>query len=404
MTKSSGCTRRSFLRLGLGVAAGTPVLLSESCGTFVSEAPTPTPTPKAFKVAIVASKDYGSGLQPALAHAFDLLGGIGSLVNGKTVTVKINLTNDGAFENQFGVPPGESFITHGATAIALASLLFQNGAHMVRFIDSVGFLSPLGDILTMAQWDVNTLLGLGNVELENTRNLGNGTSYVQLNVPGGGNLFSYFELNHSYKDTDVFISMAKLKQHLTAGVTLSTKCLFGSTPNALYGTDGTDTGNENAVGYRGRIHGDGSAGWVYNADPSWTQGPPPGARTDVTPSADAGARVPRVVADLSGARPVHIAIIDGITSMSGGEGPWAPTAAFVTPGVIIVGLNPIATDAVGVAVMGYSDPQATRGTAPFQTCDNHLLLAEQAGVGSADLSKIDVLGMTIAQARYPYPT
>ncbi|MGA3165546.1 MAG: DUF362 domain-containing protein [Terriglobia bacterium] len=393
MTKSSECTRRSFLRLGLGIAAGTPILLSESCGSSESSTPTTPPTPAASRVAIVACKDYGSSVQPALAQAFSLLGGIGSLVHGKTVTVKINLTNDGTFENQFGLPPGESFITNGATAIALASLLFQNGARMVRFVDSVGFLSSLSDILTMAQWDVNTLLGVGNVELENTRNLGSGTSYVRLNVPGGGYLFSYFELNHCYQDTDVFISMAKLKQHLTAGVTLSTKCVFGSTPNSLYGTDAV---SENAVGYRGRLHGNGTPGW--NSDP------PPGARPDVTPMADAGARVPRIVADISGARPVHIAILDGITSMSGGEGPWAATAAFVTPGVMIVGLNPIATDAVGVAVMGYPDPQAMRGTAPFQTCDNHLLLAEQAGVGTADLSKIDVLGMSIAQAMYPYPT
>jgi uncharacterized protein (DUF362 family) len=388
-SKRPACSRRSFLRLGVGLAAGAPWALS--CGSGSNQVIQPPP-PAVSKVAIVACQDYGSGVQPALAEAFSLLGGIGSLVNGKTVAVKINLTNDGQFENQFGLPPGESFVTHGATAIALAALLFQNGALKVRFIDSVGFLSPLSDVLTMAQWDVNTLLGLGNVELENTRNLGNGTSYVQMNVPGGGYLFSYFELNHSYQDADVFISLAKLKQHLTAGVTLSTKCLFGSTPNSLYGTDAV---SENAVGYRGRIHGSGNTGWDNN--------PPPGARTDVTAPADAGARVPRVVADLSGARRVHIAIIDGITSMSGGEGPWAPTAAFVTPGVMIVGLNPIATDAVGVAVMGYSNPRATRGTPPYDTCDNHLLLAEQTGIGSADLSRIDVRGMTIAQARYPYP-
>jgi len=392
MAKLSECTRRSFLRFGLGIAAGTPLVLSEGCSGSGSTPQPPAPIQAAAKVAIVSCKDYGSSLQPALAQAFSLLGGIGPLVNGKTVAVKINLTNDGQFENQFGLPPGESFITHGATAIALATLLFQNGAQKVRFIDSVGFLEPLSDILTMAQWDVNTLLGVGNVELENTRNLGNGTSYVQMNVPGGGYLFSYFELNHSYQDADVFISLAKLKQHLTAGVTLSTKCLFGSTPNSLYGTDAV---SENAVGYRGRIHGSGSPGWDNN--------PPPGARLDVTPPADAGSRVPPVVADLSGARPVHIAIIDGITSMSGGEGPWAPNAAFVTPGVIIVGFNPIATDAVGVAVMGFSNPQAPRGTQPFSSCDNHLLLAQQAGVGTADLSKISVLGMTVTQAVYPYP-
>lgn len=395
MRKPSQCTRRSFLRLGLGVAASTPLLLSESCGGSSNSITPPSPPPVALsKVAIVSCKDYGSSVQIAMGQALALLGGIGALVNGKVVTVKINLTNDGQFESQFGRPPGESFITHGATATALAALLLQNGAQKVRFVDSVGFLSPLSDILTTAGWDVPTLLALGNVELENTRNLGNGSSYVQRNVPGGGYLFSSFHLNHSYQDTDVFISMAKLKQHLTAGVTLSTKCLFGSTPNSLYGTDAL-TPNENAIGYRGRLHGNGTAGW--NNDP------PPGARTDVVPTADPGARIPRIVADMAGARPVDIAIIDGITSMSGGEGPWASSAAFVTPGVLIVGRNPISTDAVGLSVMGYADPRATRGTPPFQTSDNHLLLAEQAGVGSADLARIEVLGLSIAQAKYPYP-
>ncbi|MGE5326492.1 MAG: DUF362 domain-containing protein [Deltaproteobacteria bacterium] len=385
------CTRRSFLRVGLGIAAGTPLLISDGCGGAASTPQPRTPPKTTARVAIVSCRDYASA-EPALAQAFDLLGGIGSLVNGKTVTVKINLTNDGQFENLFGRPPGESFVTHGATAIALAELLFQHGAQKVRFIDSVGFLTPLSDILIMAGWDVSALLALGNVELENTRNLGTGTSYARMDVPGGGYLFSYFNLNHSYQDTDVFISLAKLKQHLTAGVTLTTKCLFGCTPNSLYGTDAV---SENAVGYRGRIHGSGHAGWDNN--------PPPGARSDVTPPADAGSRVPRVVADLSRARPVHIAILDGITSMSGGEGPWAARAAFVTPGMIIVGIDPISTDAVGVAVMGFSNPRASRGTPPFATCENHLLLAEQTGVGTADLSSINVLGLSIAQARYPYP-
>jgi uncharacterized protein (DUF362 family) len=211
-------------------------------------------------------------------------------------------------------------------------------------------------------------------------------------VPNGGYLFNYFELNHSYQDSDVFISMAKLKQHLTAGVTLTTKCIFGSTPNSLYGTDAV---SENAVGFRGRLHGTGVAGW--NNDP------PPGARSDVTPTSDAGWRIPRIVADISRARPADLVILDGITSMSGGEGPWAANAAATTPGVLIVGKNSIATDAVGVAVMGFPDPQAQRGTQPFATSDNHLLLAEQAGFGTTDLSKINVLGLTIAQAMYLYP-
>jgi uncharacterized protein (DUF362 family) len=198
-------------------------------------------------------------------------------------------------------------------------------------------------------------------------------------------------LNHSYQDTDVFVSFAKLKQHLTAGVTLSMKNVFGATPNSLYGSQ---AGNEDAVGWRGPLHGDGTTTWAGIT--------PPGANT-TRPPADAGSRIPRIVADVCAARPVHLAIIDGITSMSGGEGPWAPNAAATSPGILIAGLNHVSTDAVGMAVMGYANPRATRGTRPFQNCDNHLLLAEQANIGNADLSQIDVRGLTIQQALYPYP-
>jgi hypothetical protein len=70
--------------------------------------------------------------------------------------------------------------------------------------------------------------------------------------------------------------------------------------------------------------------------------------------------------------------------------------------VLIAGLNPVATDAVGTAVMGYDNPRAARGVKPFQDCDNHLLLAEQAGLGTADLRQIDLRGLSIEKARYPY--
>jgi hypothetical protein len=52
----------------------------------------------------------------------------------------------------------------------------------------------------------------------------------------------------------------------------------------------------------------------------------------------------------------------------------------VKPGVLIAGLNPVTTDVVSTAVMGYY-PRAPRGTAPFQRCENTLLLAEGHGVG-----------------------
>ncbi len=93
--------------------------------------------------------------------------------------------------------------------------------------------------------------------------------------------------------------------------------------------------------------------------------------------------------------------------MTGGE--VAPTRSAtgshrpVHPGVLIAGMNCVSTDAVATAVMGL-DPMADRGAPPFETCDNTLRLAEHLGVGTRDLTRIDVVGTPIAKARFRFPT
>jgi uncharacterized protein (DUF362 family) len=111
--------------------------------------------------------------------------------------------------------------------------------------------------------------------------------------------------------------------------------------------------------------------------------------------------VPHIVADLVAARPIHLAIIDGVESIAGGEGPWIGGVRLVKPGVLLAGLNPVSTDAVTMAVMGYN-PRAMRGTAPFKTCDNTLALAEGHGIGTTDLKRIEVRGTPIEQALYRF--
>jgi uncharacterized protein (DUF362 family) len=110
-----------------------------------------------------------------------------------------------------------------------------------------------------------------------------------------------------------------------------------------------------------------------------------------------------VVVDLVAARPVHLAIIDGIHTMTGAEGPWdvRPGAHHVQPGLLVAGTNCVATDAVAMALMGF-DPMADRGTPPFETCDSMLRLAEQLGVGTRDLNQIEVLGTAISNARFNF--
>jgi len=325
-----------------------------------------------------------------MAECFDQLGGIGSLVKDKTVTVKLNLTgtNFAPFLNR---PVGETFMTHYDTALALGSLLFAAGARRVRFVESTQSKASLETTLGFADWDVEALKALGKVEFENTRNLGKSKQYSHLRVPNSGHMFSAFDFNRAYEDTDVMVSLAKLKNHVTAGVTLSMKNLFGITPNSLYGDE---AGNEDATAGRGPIHNPMGFEKVQL----------PGLKPGVT-SKDPTYRVPRTVADICAARPIHLAIIDGITSMSGGEGPWCENAnplKLTTPGLLIAGLNPVSTDAVGTALMGYDNPRAVRGVKPFGFCDNHLLLAEQGGLGTADLGQIDVRGLSIAKARYVY--
>ena len=48
------------------------------------------------------------------------------------------------------------------------------------------------------------------------------------------------------------------------------------------------------------------------------------------------------------------------------------------------------------------DPMADRGTPPFETCDSTLRLAEEAGLGTRDLKRIEVVGTPIEQAMFRF--
>ena len=148
------------------------------------------------------------------------------------------------------------------------------------------------------------------------------------------------------------MSMAKLKNHATCGVTLSMKNIFGITPASIYGDNaGIDEPNENPSSGRGSVcH-------VGKREPSKS------APQEKNPSSprEPGYRMPRIVAELVSARPIDIAFVDGIETMAGGEGPWIrKMLRVVQPGVLILGTNPVTTDSVATAVMGY-DPRADRG-------------------------------------------
>ena len=70
-------------------------------------------------------------------------------------------------------------------------------------------------------------------------------------------------------------------------------------------------------------------------------------------------------------------------------------------GVLIAGTNCVTTDAVGMAVMGF-DPMAERGTPPFEKCDSTLYFAEQLGLGTRDLRRIEILGAPIDKVKIDF--
>ncbi|HUA98178.1 MAG TPA: DUF362 domain-containing protein [Terracidiphilus sp.] len=376
-------SRRDFLG-AVSLTAGASIVRPALASAFKTSS----------RVAIGACPEYDRGVAPVLAAMFDQLGGIQRLVQGKTVAIKLNMTGP-ANDQLNSMPVQMTHWVHPQVVGALVMLLGNAGARRIRLLESAPIgTRPLEDFMIAAGWQPRDFeRAAAHVEFENTNFLGSGKEYARFMVPGGGLMYAGYDLNHSYRDTDVFVSLAKLKEHRTAGVTLSMKNCFGITPCTIYSSEAPeDAPSIVPRGYRAPMH-------------SGSRVPPRSAPQPVAESTDPDFRVPRITADLVAARPIHLAVIDGIYTMTGGELPnqepgWNHQP--VHPGLLIAGLNCVSTDAVATAVMGF-DPMADRGTAPFQKCDSTLRLAEHSGVGTRDLSRIEVAGLPISRARFRFP-
>jgi uncharacterized protein (DUF362 family) len=370
-------TRRQFLA-ATAAAAAMP--------RFARSAPSST-------VAISKCPTYGAELLPALDRMFDQIGGLTGLVANKTVAIKLNLT--GSPNQRLANAPTElAQWVHPDVIGSVVHLLGRAGARRIRLLESPwDTADTLEQYMLAAKWQPQTILGAApRVECENTNYLGNAKKYTRFNVPHNGQLFRAYDLNHSYEDCDVFVSIAKLKEHATAGVTLSMKNCFGITPCTIYGDrSAVDEPSLTPKGGRGTT--------LHNG----RRQPSKSAVSEIDPKSprDPGYRVPRVIADLVAARPIHLAIIDGIETMAGGEGPWVGGCRRVSPGLLVAGKNCVSTDAVATALMGF-DPMSLRGAAPFEKCDSHLALAEQLGVGTRDLKQIEVAGVPVEKARFRF--
>jgi len=79
-------------------------------------------------VAVSKCKDYGAELLPTLTRMFDQLGGLGRLVKGKTVAVKINLTGAPSYRLAHQ-PLGDTHYTSPQVIAATVHLMGRAGAN-----------------------------------------------------------------------------------------------------------------------------------------------------------------------------------------------------------------------------------------------------------------------------------
>ena len=185
---------------------------------------------------------------------FDQLGGIERLVRNKTVTIKVNMTGPPTTRLQNLAPA----LTHYTHPKLLGGSGLPDGArgrktHPLRG-KRLGDRGSAGGVVLASGWDLQRLAIGRQGRIRKHQCVGKGKRYARFMVPGDAYMYPGYDLNHSYEDTDVYVSMAKLKNHATCGVTLSLKNCFGTLPASIYGNDaGMDEPNESPPAGRGAM-------------------------------------------------------------------------------------------------------------------------------------------------------
>jgi uncharacterized protein (DUF362 family) len=353
-------TRRDFLR-GAGITAAATAVLLTGCKP---KQPVPT-TGTQSVVSIVKAQSYDRQLvRQKMEQMLDDIGGLDDvLAHGKRVAIKTNLTGGTSVRPLPGISEIDSYLTHPEVVRALCELLHDAGVSELFIVEAVYEKQswPQYEYIDMAKEVGATLVDLNYAD-----------PYPDLvETPTGTNPLIYEKLkfNPILNEIDAFISVSKMKCHNALGVTHTMKNLVGLVPYRLYALNSGDT-------YRSGFHGK---------------------------ATELRKRLPSVVIDLNRARPVNLSIIDGILTAEAGEGPWIAAMTPIQPGVMFAGKDPVATDAVATAAMGF-DPTSDYPDEPFVHAMNHLNMANAEGMGTNRLEQIKVIGPAIEDIKVQFKT
>ncbi len=290
-----------------------------------------TLTDKAAEVSVVQVEN--NDLNQSLRTALNYVGGIASIIpEGAKVLIKPNIVRSQS-------PPDT---TNPDIVEALIYIIKERNPSAIWVAEGSGEENTIQNFLNLGYSSIAEIPGVELVDL-------NYGDIVEVPVPGGGYVFDSFMFNSKVEEADVFISLACMKTHSTAVVTLGMKNLVGISAGSVYGVSGS------------------ANHWqLHNA------------------AAEAGdTYLGGVITDLNSARKIDLTIIDGRVAMEG-QGPHDGTP--VNLGLLIVGKDPVATDTVAATIMGFDAEKI-----PF------LVLSAEKGLGTNDLHRIEVKGKTIRE-------
>jgi uncharacterized protein (DUF362 family) len=162
-------------------------------------------------------------------------------------------------------------------------------------------------------------------------------------VPGGGQMFRQYLLTEAIMEADAMVNVQRMKNHAFMGVTLALKNLFGLMPREPHGR---------------------SRQYYHHI-----------------------IRMPYMLADLGRLFDPALNILDALIAQAGQE--WGDGEGMGrVVDTLVAGDNAVATDAVGMTLMGH-DPQTDWPTPPCHRDRSAVLVAAQGGYGTVDLSEIN---------------
>lgn len=356
-------TRRTFLKSTGALVGGLAVDRSIAQAGLDSPAlSVPNRTEKAYQVALARAESYERDtIRDKVFTLIDQLGGLGDVVrSGDRVAIKTNLTGGTWVDDTLDQPSTELHITHPEVTRALVEAVLDAGASEVFIVEAIydpGSWTQWGNAAIAEDFEQVKLINLNDPEPYD--------DFETVKVRNDWLVYDSFKMHPILHDVDAFMSIAKMKCHATAGITLSMKNIFGILPMASYRLSEKDT-------YRSELHGYGSQAMI---------------------------RVPSIIMDLVRTRPIDFALIDGVKTCEGSEGPWTNDFNAKAANTLVAGKNMVATDAVAAAVMGFDPAAASFAQEPFLHCLNHIQLASTLGLGSNNLDEIEIVGEVLEDLR-----